>query len=62
MISEKFANFVVADKWEDNTVQELTPQLAPIMVATLGDPEDQLNDETRAELQELVDHLKSMQG
>jgi len=47
-------------KWEDNTVQELTPQLAPIMISTLGEPEDQLNDETRAELQQLVDHLKSM--
>jgi importin-4 len=51
-----------ADKWEDKTVQELTPQLAPIMVSTLGEPEDQLNDETRVELQQLVDHLKSMQG
>ena len=41
---------------------ELTPQLAPIMVSTLGEPEDQLNDETRVELQQLVEHLKSMQG
>jgi hypothetical protein len=56
------ANFGSADKWEDKTVQELTPQLAPIMVSTLGEPEDQLNDETRAELQQLVDHLKSMRG
>ncbi len=50
------------DKSDDETVQEMTPQLAPIMVATLGEPEDQLNDETRAALQQLVDHLKKMRG
>lgn len=51
-----------ADKWEDKTIQELTPQLAPIMMSALGEPEEQLTDETRAELQQLVDHLRSMRG
>ncbi|OJJ77876.1 hypothetical protein ASPBRDRAFT_37109 [Aspergillus brasiliensis CBS 101740] len=47
-------------KWEDPTVRELTPQLVPIFQAVLSD-EDQLEDERRAELVELVKWLNQMQ-
>ncbi|GJP96018.1 importin beta-4 subunit [Aspergillus niger] len=47
-------------KWEDPTVRELTPQLVPIFQAVLSD-EDQLEDERRAELIELVKWLNQMQ-
>ena len=40
-------------------MQGLTQQLAPIMMSTLGEPEEQLTDETREQLQQLVDHLRS---
>ncbi|OJJ43951.1 hypothetical protein ASPZODRAFT_135353 [Penicilliopsis zonata CBS 506.65] len=47
-------------KWEDETVRELTPQLLPIFHSVLSD-EDQLEDERRAELIELVKWLNKMQ-
>ncbi|KIV90504.1 hypothetical protein PV10_07803 [Exophiala mesophila] len=45
---------------QDETVQQLTPKLAPIMLSVLGEPEDQLTDEVREQLQALVEHLKSI--
>ena len=42
----------------DSTVQGLTKQLAPAMMSVLGDPEDQLTDETREQVQQLVEHLQ----
>lgn len=45
---------------QDSTVQQLTPKLAPIMLSVLGEPEEQLTDEVREQLQALVEHLKSM--
>ena len=45
---------------QDKTVMGLTPKLAPIMMQVLGEPEDQLTDTTRKEVQGLVDHLRSM--
>lgn len=45
---------------QDSTVQQLTPKLAPIMMSVLGDPEDQLTDEVREQVQALVEHLKSI--
>ncbi|KAK5196352.1 hypothetical protein LTR96_003976 [Exophiala xenobiotica] len=45
---------------QDPTVQQLTPKLAPMMMSVLGEPEDQLTDEVREQLQALVEHLKSM--
>ncbi|KIW16263.1 hypothetical protein PV08_06314 [Exophiala spinifera] len=45
---------------QDPTVQQLTPKLAPIMMSVLGEPEDQLTDEVREQLQALVEHLKSI--
>ena len=47
---------------QDATVQKLTPQLAPMMLSVLGDPEDQLTDEVRIGLNALVEHLKSTHG
>lgn len=44
----------------DSTVQSLTKELAPIMMSVLGEPEEQLTDEVREELQKLVDHLKTI--
>jgi importin-4 len=45
---------------QDATVQQLTPKLAPIMMSVLGEPEEQLTDEVREQVQALVEHLKSM--
>ena len=46
----------------DPTVQELTNQLGPMMLSVLGEPEEQLTDEVREQLQSLVDHLKQTHG
>ena len=45
---------------QDETVVQLTPKLAPIMLSVLGEPEDQLTGEVREQLQALVEHLKSI--
>ena len=45
---------------QDATVQQLTPRLAPMMLSVLREPEEQLTDEVREQLQALVEHLKSM--
>ncbi|KAJ5247682.1 hypothetical protein N7468_002665 [Penicillium chermesinum] len=49
-------------KWEDPTIRELTPQLLPVFQAVLTGDEDQLEDERRAELIELVKWLNQMQA
>lgn len=43
---------------QDPTVLSLTPKLAPIMMSVLEDDE-QLTEETKGQVQALVDHLKS---
>ncbi|KAL2373776.1 importin beta-4 subunit [Blastomyces gilchristii SLH14081] len=48
-------------KWEDPTVRSLTPRLIPIFEAVLTGDSDQLDDERRAELIELVSWLNKMQ-
>ncbi|KAJ9200366.1 hypothetical protein DTO166G4_7752 [Paecilomyces variotii] len=45
-------------KWEDPTVRQLTPRLLPIFQSVLSD-EDQLEDERRQELTELVSYINS---
>jgi hypothetical protein len=45
---------------QDQTIQSLTPKLAPIMISVLGEPAEQLTDEVREQVQALVEHLKSM--
>ena len=46
----------------DATVQRLTPKLASIVMSVLGEPEEQLTDEVREQLQQLVEHLKKTHG
>ncbi|KAI9376622.1 armadillo-type protein [Aspergillus egyptiacus] len=48
-------------KWEDPTIRELTPQFLPIFQSVLCGDADQLEDERRAELIELVKWLNQMQ-
>jgi hypothetical protein len=50
-----------ADKWEDATIRELTPQFLPVFQSVLCGDADQLEDERRAELVELVKWLNQMQ-
>ncbi|KIX05998.1 uncharacterized protein Z518_03972 [Rhinocladiella mackenziei CBS 650.93] len=45
---------------QEPTVQQLTPKLASIMMNVLGEPQDQLTDEVREQVQALVEHLKNM--
>jgi hypothetical protein len=42
----------------DATIQQLTPQLMGVFEKVLGEPEDQLEDETRSQLVELVQYLR----
>lgn len=49
------------DKWEDPTISELTPQLIPIFKSVLTGDKDQLEDERRVELTELVKWLNEAQ-
>ncbi|OAL52564.1 ARM repeat-containing protein [Pyrenochaeta sp. DS3sAY3a] len=42
----------------DSTVQQLTPTLMGVFEKVLGPPEEQLEDETRAQLVELVQYLR----
>lgn len=44
---------------QNSTIQGLTPKLAPIMISVLGEPSEQLTDEVRLELNQLVDHLRN---
>ncbi|RDW78582.1 putative importin beta-4 subunit [Aspergillus mulundensis] len=48
-------------KWEDPTIRELTPQFLPVFQSVLCGDADQLEDERRAELIELVKWLNQMQ-
>ncbi|KAJ5484178.1 hypothetical protein N7539_005974 [Penicillium diatomitis] len=48
-------------KAEDPTIRELTPRLLPVFQAVLTGDDDQLDDERRAELIELVKWLNQMQ-
>lgn len=48
-------------KWEDPTIRELTPQLLPIFQSVLLGDADQLEDDRRAEVIELVKWLNQMQ-
>ncbi|KAK5946323.1 hypothetical protein PMZ80_000465 [Knufia obscura] len=45
---------------QDSHITGMTQKLAPIMMSVLGEPEEQLTDEVRIELNQLVDHLKNM--
>lgn len=45
----------------DATVQQLTPKLVPIFAHVLGEPKEQLEDDTRAKLVEAVKYLGQQQ-
>lgn len=45
----------------DATVQQLTPKLVPIFAHVLGEPREQLEDDTRAKLVEAVKYLGQQQ-
>jgi len=51
------ANYML-DRNHDSTIQDLTPQLVPVFQKVLGPPEEQLDDETRAQVVELVKYLQ----
>ncbi|EGE03690.1 importin beta-4 subunit [Trichophyton equinum CBS 127.97] len=48
-------------KWENPTISQLTPRLLPIFESVLTGDSDQLDDERRAELIELVKWINKMQ-
>lgn len=50
------------DKWEDATIRELTPRLLPVFQAVLTGDDDQVDDDRRVELIELVKWLNQMQA
>ena len=43
---------------QNNVIQGLTGKLMPLFEKVLGEPEDQLKDETRGKVQQLVEYLK----
>lgn len=53
-----WAMIVQMYKWEDATIIGLTPKLVPIIKAVLDEPEGQLNDETREQVQQLAMFLE----
>lgn len=44
----------ITDDASNPTVQELTPRLVPVFKAVLGEPEDQLDDETREKVKKIA--------
>ncbi|KAF2279776.1 ARM repeat-containing protein [Westerdykella ornata] len=53
-----FSMLVKLYQAQEPTVQQLTPRLMPVFEKVLSPPEDQLEDETRAQLLELVKYLQ----
>ncbi|KAF1997280.1 ARM repeat-containing protein [Amniculicola lignicola CBS 123094] len=53
-----FSMIVKAYQANNPTVQQLTPQLMVVFEKVLSPPEEQLEDDTRAQLIELVQHLR----
>lgn len=49
---------VKLDQHREPTIESLTPQLMPVFQKVLGEPEEQLDDETREQVVELVKHLQ----
>ncbi|KAF2716668.1 ARM repeat-containing protein [Polychaeton citri CBS 116435] len=45
---------------QNNVIQGLTQQLMPVFEQVLGEPEDQLSDETKVKVVELVKYVKSL--
>lgn len=59
----RFANSagVDVDSAGEPTILGLTPQLLPILEKVLGEPENQLNDETREQVVEMVKFIHGKQ-
>lgn len=53
-----FGMIVKLYQQNEPTIQQLTPTLMPVFEKVLGAPEEQLEDETRAQLMELVQYLR----
>ncbi|KAI8931599.1 hypothetical protein NX059_011253 [Plenodomus lindquistii] len=53
-----FGMIVKLYQQNEPTIVQLTPTLMPVFEKVLGEPEDQLEDETRAQLVELVQYLR----
>jgi hypothetical protein len=43
---------------QEPTIQGLTGQLLPVLETVMGPPEDQISDETRSKLGELIQYLR----
>lgn len=43
---------------QNSVIQELTSQLMPVFEKVLGEPEDQLTDETKEKVKQLVVYLR----
>jgi hypothetical protein len=54
-----FSLTVLTDQAGDATIQGLTAQIKPIIEKVLSPPEDQLDEETRTKVLELVKYLQS---
>lgn len=48
----------VADQSGDPTMRQLTPQLKPVLEKVLGPPDEQLEEETRQLLLQLVQYIQ----
>jgi hypothetical protein len=53
-----FGMIVKLYQQNEPTVQQLTPQLMPVFEKVLSPPEEQLEEETRSQLVELVQYLR----
>lgn len=53
---------MTADQHENQTVFSLTPQLIPVFASILGEPSEQLDDETRAAVVQTVKFIHSKQA
>lgn len=56
--ANRLLTIVITDQANNETVRQLTPKLMQVFEKVLGPPEDQLEDETRQQLTELVMHLR----
>ncbi|KAL1306195.1 hypothetical protein AAFC00_004296 [Neodothiora populina] len=54
-----FEMIVALYQAQHSVMQSLTPQIIPVLQQVLSPPEDQLSDETRAKVQQLVQYLQS---
>jgi hypothetical protein len=52
-------NIESLDQNGNSVIQQLTPQVAPVIQKVLGPPEEQLDDETREQLVQLVKWLQT---